>query len=268
MTAPTNGAIPTTYNGVTFRSRLEARWARLLDLLEIEWKYEPEGYEWDSIRYLPDFWLPTGETFLEIKPAYDLFPRQMILAAATDKRVVVGVGDVEHLRCVEFRPWQENGYLRISRFEGLLAYCKPCRKAWWSTHAEHRFCALCGSLVDLSDTARKAQNEQFWNPVTPPIKTTPNVTPPSETVKESSTPTTSLKDRLRSARGTDLQVIPTCPFTVGMRVFHETFGEGDVVSIASRGNGDAEITVDFFTDGGRSQKSMLASIVIDKMVPA
>jgi hypothetical protein len=52
-------AIETVYNGYRFRSRLEARWAVFFDALEIEYQYEPEGYDlrkqgW----YLPDFWLP------------------------------------------------------------------------------------------------------------------------------------------------------------------------------------------------------------------
>lgn len=38
-------AIPTTYKGVTFRSKLEARWAVFFDTLGIEWEYEPQGYK-------------------------------------------------------------------------------------------------------------------------------------------------------------------------------------------------------------------------------
>lgn len=35
-------AIPTTYNHVKFRSRLEARWAAFLDALQWTWEYEPD----------------------------------------------------------------------------------------------------------------------------------------------------------------------------------------------------------------------------------
>lgn len=38
-------AIPTEYKGITFRSKLEARWAVFFDTLGIEWEYEPQGYE-------------------------------------------------------------------------------------------------------------------------------------------------------------------------------------------------------------------------------
>lgn len=62
-------AIETSYKGYRFRSRLEARWAVALDKLGIKWEYEKEGYDLGDLGYyLPDFWLPDQETFVEIKP--------------------------------------------------------------------------------------------------------------------------------------------------------------------------------------------------------
>lgn len=63
----TIGAIQTEYKGYLFRSRLEARWAVFFDALGIEWKYETEGYEIDGKRYLPDFWLPAADAWVEVK---------------------------------------------------------------------------------------------------------------------------------------------------------------------------------------------------------
>jgi hypothetical protein len=62
-------SIPTEYAGHTFRSRLEARWAAFFDYANIQWSYEPEGYELPSGRYLPDFWLPEieGGCWFEVK---------------------------------------------------------------------------------------------------------------------------------------------------------------------------------------------------------
>jgi hypothetical protein len=40
--------IPTRYNGITFRSRLEARWAVFWDVLGVRYFYEYEGYELPS----------------------------------------------------------------------------------------------------------------------------------------------------------------------------------------------------------------------------
>lgn len=61
--------IETRYNGYRFRSRLEARWAVFFDAAHIEYRYEPEGYGLsDGRAYLPDFFLPEFNIFVEIKP--------------------------------------------------------------------------------------------------------------------------------------------------------------------------------------------------------
>ena len=61
-------AIETIYNGYRFRSRLEARWAVFFDNAGIEYKYEVEGFKNDDgICYLPDFYLPKTETWVEVK---------------------------------------------------------------------------------------------------------------------------------------------------------------------------------------------------------
>lgn len=61
-------AIDTKYNGYLFRSRLEARWAVFFDSLGVRYEYEMEGYDLDGVWYLPDFWLPEHDCFVEIKP--------------------------------------------------------------------------------------------------------------------------------------------------------------------------------------------------------
>lgn len=67
--------IETEYNGYKFRSRLEARWAVFFDAAGIEYQYEPEGVETsDGDKYLPDFYLPELETYVEVKgkrPGYE-----------------------------------------------------------------------------------------------------------------------------------------------------------------------------------------------------
>ena len=61
-------AIETRYKGYRFRSRLEARWAVFFDALNVDWQYEPEGYQLASGWYLPDFYLPDMRLWVEIKP--------------------------------------------------------------------------------------------------------------------------------------------------------------------------------------------------------
>ena len=70
-------ALPTTYSGVTFRSRLEARWAVYFDVIGLEWEYELQGYALPAGWYLPDFWLPQVRLHAEVKP-FDLTPLEML----------------------------------------------------------------------------------------------------------------------------------------------------------------------------------------------
>lgn len=60
-------AHPTVYNGVRFRSRLEARWACVFDLLGWRWTYEPI----DLNGWVPDFGLMGASgryCLVEVKP--------------------------------------------------------------------------------------------------------------------------------------------------------------------------------------------------------
>jgi hypothetical protein len=58
-------AIPTTYAGVNFRSRLEARWAAFFDLCGWKWDYEP----FDLEGWAPDFMLKGKiKALVEVKP--------------------------------------------------------------------------------------------------------------------------------------------------------------------------------------------------------
>lgn len=63
-------ALQTRYAGCHFRSRLEARWAKFFDLMGIAWDYEPEVFDGPT-RYLPDFWLPELNLWVEVKGSLD-----------------------------------------------------------------------------------------------------------------------------------------------------------------------------------------------------
>lgn len=59
---------PTVYREINFRSRLEARWAAMFDILGWAWEYEPET---TGSGYIPDFLLygQSGrKVYVEIKP--------------------------------------------------------------------------------------------------------------------------------------------------------------------------------------------------------
>jgi hypothetical protein len=59
-------AHPTTYAGVNFRSRLEAKWAAFFDRLQWTWEYEPV----DLSGWTPDFAIAghDGPIYVEVKP--------------------------------------------------------------------------------------------------------------------------------------------------------------------------------------------------------
>lgn len=84
-------AIPTDYNGIRFRSKLEARYAKAFDSLNISWEYEGIGFEFDDgTRYCPDFHLPKTDQFFEVKGAMDQVDGHKIYSLAQEYDVIVG----------------------------------------------------------------------------------------------------------------------------------------------------------------------------------
>jgi hypothetical protein len=64
--------LETKYNGILFRSRLEARWAVLFNALGIDYVYEPECFILkNGLKYTPDFYLPNYDLYIEIKPDFE-----------------------------------------------------------------------------------------------------------------------------------------------------------------------------------------------------
>ncbi len=94
-------AIETEYAGHLFRSRLEARWAVFMDALGITWEYEPQRYQLPSGKYLPDFWLPAQQFYLEVKgtPPSSYYRRLLQeLADGTGARLMLAVGSIPDAR--------------------------------------------------------------------------------------------------------------------------------------------------------------------------
>lgn len=93
--------IETIYKGYKFRSRLEARWAVFLDQVGVPYCYEHEGFDLNGTWYLPDFWLPDSDSFIEIKPNKDFNKEERIrnwtlcskLRDKTERHVFLIVGN-------------------------------------------------------------------------------------------------------------------------------------------------------------------------------
>lgn len=90
--------IPTRYKGITFRSRLEARWAVLFDSFGWPWEYEPL----DLDGYVPDFVLKfdAGHIAVEVKPETALvdlysYAQRMVLAGWRKELLVLGAAVFE-----------------------------------------------------------------------------------------------------------------------------------------------------------------------------
>lgn len=156
-------AIPTKWNGVQFRSRLEARWAAFFTLLGWEWHYEP----FDLEGYIPDFILPFSrraggtDVLVEVKPFVNTADP---LVAATAAKIIGTSWGYQRALIVGAAPFYEPMTFRVGAFtsdydapysEGEtrpddtafvdvcesnqepLHYCLDRQDGWWD-------CAVCG----------------------------------------------------------------------------------------------------------------------------
>lgn len=123
--------IETRYKGILFRSRIEARWALFYDKIKEPWEYEREGYKLDaSTYYLPDFWMPRLDCFIEIKgapPNFEEEAKASILAQQSGKDAFLffgGIPTIEQYGFINFDPekaaWR---YKPDGTFEGGYLWC-------------------------------------------------------------------------------------------------------------------------------------------------
>lgn len=119
-------AVETVYKGITFRSRLEATWAAMFDLLGWRWEYECDPIN----GWLPDFILttphaPHGVTLVEIKPlfieSYGKHPEEWSKVVRNrpiwnQEVLLLGYGQASdpfeikaglHLDCLWYDPWRD-----------------------------------------------------------------------------------------------------------------------------------------------------------------
>ena len=158
-------AFPTRYDGVFYRSRLEARWAAFFDLLGWPHVYEP----FDLEGYIPDFVLLFHEPILvEVKP--ELYLKDLgqhgpkIEASGWDKEaLIVGARLFEG-------DWTDSdsiGLLRIDQsadfLKATMARCGDCGRPSFVPAEAGWGCRVCGAyrgdkLMDHSYRARP-----LWN---------------------------------------------------------------------------------------------------------
>lgn len=154
--------IPTTYAGVNFRSRLEARWAAMFDLLGWKWEYEP----FDLNGWIPDFILDDGGPLVEVKPTSvsegDVFQKAHDAMADThaDQTSVLLVGyTISGSVLGWFEDCCEAYAVRESDKWLLLAN--------WELFTEERYAPLLGQVdatTTLLEMWRAAGNTVQWRP--------------------------------------------------------------------------------------------------------
>jgi len=139
------GVVPVKYNGTSYRSTTEARWAVFFDAMQIPYQYEYETYDLgDGGWYLPDFWLPVQNCFIEIKgkkPTKDEEDKARNLAAVTHNKVYIFFG---LLKPVHFQDC-DGAY-------GYFPFFIDGTNDWdvhWDNGQEWTACPLCGS-VDIT----------------------------------------------------------------------------------------------------------------------
>ena len=64
---PCPNAKKTKYKDIWMRSSWEAKFAQFLTLSGIEWLYEPKRFDLGELTYLPDFYIPEWDLYIEIK---------------------------------------------------------------------------------------------------------------------------------------------------------------------------------------------------------
>lgn len=130
-------AIETKYAGYRFRSRLEARWAVYFDAIGLEWEYEPEGFDLDGVRYLPDFWLSTVRMWAEVKPE------------------VFTSDEYEKIRRLK----RATGYPVL-----MLVGVPACRNYWVLTHEDDRGPGWPCRVDCVLTSSYFHENRFFWSP--------------------------------------------------------------------------------------------------------
>jgi len=156
-------AIETEYNGILFRSRLEARWAVLFDLLDITYIYEPECFILsNNQKYTPDFYLPKHKTYVEVKPnedwkknkyhyeRYNLFNENILILDVPfpDLRLVFEMKD---------KDVKDYDFVHVCLMPEYSKYFP----FFYSGNEKHELDSL--HSADYEKEINKLKNHRFWN---------------------------------------------------------------------------------------------------------
>lgn len=109
-------SLRTTWRGIEYRSRTEARWAVFFDALGIHFAYEPQSFRLSTgSNYLPDFYLTHFSAWFEVKPAHDAIVTDECVKARTlakdqtDRKVwlAMGVPAADKFNVLPLEKWND-----------------------------------------------------------------------------------------------------------------------------------------------------------------
>jgi len=154
---------PAHYGGIQLKSQFEENVARLCDVMEAEWSYEPVTYRLsDESSYWPDFWLPLAGLLIEVRgdPA-----RTHDIKLFQQK---IGLGDIDRLgrtrpygqrpllpgqamdflviasQGCTFTEYQGTPFLGPRRSDALLIQCRGCERWSFAGRKGSLRCRQCG----------------------------------------------------------------------------------------------------------------------------
>jgi len=135
--------IPVVYNGISFRSKIEAKNALVWDDLGIRWIYEPKRLKVaENTIYIPDFDLPDFSFFVEIKGfEFDQKQDRKVRLACKMKPILVLIGglpSITRLVTPETHALPNISFAYI--FDSALSAPIKYSNVWLSE------CLYCGSI--------------------------------------------------------------------------------------------------------------------------
>lgn len=123
--------LPTIYNGVKYRSRTEARWAKFFDSAGIKFSYECEAIMLQTGPYLPDFeiYVTRGgrKVYAEVKGVFssEEINRCKALCETTGRQVVMLDGPPDFKTYTVFT-WEERLHCESEKCGPFRCESDPC----------------------------------------------------------------------------------------------------------------------------------------------